>query len=88
MKSGIILTVHLIEMPGLAQSDLPFKGFQATISPEEAQVQLQSDYLMVFRHDRFSYSYQESGCSLQGWQVALQDRFDLQGLEGHLGLQN
>lgn len=43
---------------------------------------VREDSLVIFRHDQLSYSYQGSGVALQGWLVALRDRFDLEGLEG------
>ncbi|CAK9091748.1 unnamed protein product [Durusdinium trenchii] len=51
-------------------------------SKTPTKVVLGKDSLVIFRHDQFSYSYQGSGVALQGWLVALRDRFDLEGLEG------
>ncbi|CAK9091657.1 unnamed protein product [Durusdinium trenchii] len=51
-------------------------------SKTPTKVVLGKDSLVIFRHDQLSYSYQGSGVALQGWLVALRDRFDLEGLEG------
>ena len=38
---------------------------------------------MIFRHDQLTYTYAAaSGYALQGWLVALTERYDLQGLDG------
>ena len=38
---------------------------------------------VIFRHDQLTYTYATaSGYALQGWLVALTERYDLQGLDG------
>jgi hypothetical protein len=40
-------------------------------------------FQVIFRHDQLTYTYAAaSGYALQGWLVALKERYDLQGLDG------
>jgi len=50
---------------------------------EITKIQMPSNTMVIFRHDQLSYSYVSSGSqALQGWLVALRDRYDLAGLDG------
>lgn len=73
--------LYVLQAPKGGHLELYPQGESCSVPP--AKMQLSSNTMVIFRHDQLTYSYAAaSGYALQGWLVALKERYDLQGLDG------